>query len=54
VEAAARHEGCLGRGDTFGRAVVAFAQRYADQTEPDHAALVAAARAGRVPAETGV
>jgi hypothetical protein len=34
--------------------VVAFARRYADQTERDHAALVAAVRAGRVPAEAGV
>jgi uncharacterized protein (DUF2252 family) len=51
---AAALSGYLGRGDAFDQAVVAFAQRYADQTERDHAALVAAVRAGRVAAEAGV
>jgi len=50
----ARIGGYLGRGDAFDRAVAAFAVAYADQTERDFAALVAAARAGRVPAERGV
>ena len=40
--------GYLGTSDLFDRAVATFAQAYADQTERDHAALVAAARAGRV------
>jgi len=44
--------GYLGTNDQFDRAVAAFAQAYADQTERDHAALVASARAGRVPVET--
>ena len=44
--------GYLGTNDQFDRAVAAFAQAYADQTERDHDALVAAARAGRVPVET--
>ena len=43
--------GYLGTNDQFDHAVAAFAQAYADQTERDHAALVAAARAGRVPVE---
>ncbi|HET8851678.1 MAG TPA: DUF2252 domain-containing protein [Ktedonobacteraceae bacterium] len=44
--------GYLGTNDQFDRAVATFAQAYADQTERDHAALVAAAHAGRVPVET--
>ena len=46
--------GYLGGGEAFDDAIVRFAVAYADQTERDHAALVAAVRAGRVPAETGV
>lgn len=38
----------LGSGDTFDRALVEFAESYADQNERDHRALVDAARAGRV------
>ncbi|MFJ5222202.1 DUF2252 domain-containing protein [Streptomyces sp. NPDC088400] len=38
----------LGGGDTFDRALVEFAESYADQNERDHRALVDAARAGRV------
>jgi hypothetical protein len=34
--------------------MVAFAQAYADQVEQDHAALVAAVKAGGLPAELGV
>ncbi|TVL92638.1 DUF2252 domain-containing protein [Streptomyces sp. SAJ15] len=39
----------LGSGDVFDRALPDFAEAYADQNERDHAALAAAARAGRVP-----
>ncbi len=38
----------LGRGGAFDRAVATFAERYADQNERDHAALVEAARTGRI------
>jgi Uncharacterized protein conserved in bacteria (DUF2252) len=34
-------------------AAAAFAMAYADQTERQHADLVAAIRVGRIPAETG-
>jgi uncharacterized protein (DUF2252 family) len=44
----AQISGYLGRSDQFDRAVATFAQAYADQTERDHAALVAAVRTGRV------
>ncbi|BCB88189.1 DUF2252 domain-containing protein [Phytohabitans suffuscus] len=44
----------LGDGDTFDRALLEFAERYADQSEQDHAALAAAAGAGRIPVVTGV
>ncbi len=40
--------GYMGKSDAFDEAVADFAAAYADQTERDHAALVAAARAGRV------
>ncbi|MGP3683433.1 DUF2252 domain-containing protein [Streptomyces sp. IBSNAI002] len=40
----------LGRGETFDRALVAFAEAYADQNERDHQALVDAIRAERLPA----
>jgi uncharacterized protein (DUF2252 family) len=46
--------GYLGAGDIFDEAITAFAVGYADQTERDHAALAAAARAGRLAVETGV
>lgn len=42
--------GYLGQGDEFDRAVTDFAMAYADQTEKDHAALLAAERSGRVTA----
>ncbi|MEU9116646.1 DUF2252 domain-containing protein [Streptomyces sp. NPDC048483] len=45
--------GYLGRGDAFDRALAQFAERYADQNERDHQALVDAVRAGRVTAEPG-
>ncbi|HEX5714316.1 MAG TPA: DUF2252 domain-containing protein [Solirubrobacterales bacterium] len=40
----------LGGGDSFDRAITAFAEGYADQSERDHAALVTAIAAGRVAA----
>ncbi len=48
---AARISGYLGKSDAFDRALAAFAVAYADQTERDHAALVAAVRSGRLHAE---
>ncbi|MDQ1072537.1 hypothetical protein QFZ32_007977 [Streptomyces canus] len=41
----------LGGGDCFDRALVTFAERYADQNEKDHQALVDAVRTGRVTAQ---
>ncbi|MFE4549340.1 DUF2252 domain-containing protein [Streptomyces sp. NPDC056785] len=41
----------LGAGDVFDRALVTFAERYADQNERDHRALLEAVRTGRVTAE---
>jgi hypothetical protein len=46
--------GYLGPGEAFDDALTVFAATYADQTERDHAALVAAVRSGRIAAETGV
>ena len=43
--------GYLGRSDQFDRSVAAFAHTYADQTRRDHAALVEAARTGRIPVQ---
>jgi uncharacterized protein (DUF2252 family) len=43
--------GYLGESDSFDRAVADFALDYADQTERDHAALVAAIQSGRLPSE---
>ncbi|MFD4898057.1 DUF2252 domain-containing protein [Streptomyces sp. NPDC058411] len=40
----------LGHGDAFDRALETFAERYADQNERDHRALVDAVAAGRLPA----
>lgn len=40
--------GYLGKGDRFDKALGAFAIRYADQNEQDHASLVKAAREGRI------
>lgn len=48
---AATIAGYLGPNDRFDEAVARFATAYADQTERDHAALVAAVRQGRVSAE---
>ncbi len=41
--------GYLGDGDAAGAALARFARLYADQTEADWAALVAAAKAGKLP-----
>jgi uncharacterized protein (DUF2252 family) len=43
--------GYLGRGEAFDDAAAEFASDYADQTEVDHAALVAAIMSGRIRAE---
>jgi uncharacterized protein (DUF2252 family) len=45
--------GYLGTGDQFDRALVAFADQYADQTVQDHAALADAVASGRIEAITG-
>ena len=50
---AARISGYLGNGSAFDEAIVNFAIAYADQTERDHAALVAAVKSGRIKAITG-
>jgi uncharacterized protein (DUF2252 family) len=42
----------LGGGDSFDRALVTFAERYADQNERDHQALVDAIGAGGLPAQS--
>ncbi len=47
---AAMISGYLGKSDQFDLAIGAFAEAYADQNERDHAALVAAVKAGRVEA----
>jgi uncharacterized protein (DUF2252 family) len=44
--------GYLGKGDTFDQAIARFAVTYANQTEADHAALLAAIKSGRVHAES--
>ncbi|MFL6129432.1 MAG: DUF2252 domain-containing protein [Mycobacteriales bacterium] len=44
----------LGSSDAFDRAIVRFAETYADLTERDHAALLRAIKEGRVPAQAGV
>jgi hypothetical protein len=46
--------GYMGRSDRVDKALSAFARRYADQTEADHAALVAAVDRGLIPVERGV
>jgi hypothetical protein len=43
----------LGDDDAVDEAIGRFAVAYADQTEQDHAAFVAAIRSGRLPAEPG-
>ena len=46
--------GYIGTGTSFGKAMLTFAEAYADQTERDHAVLVAAINDGLVPAEAGI
>ena len=46
--------GYLGTGANADDALTTFAAAYADQTERDHEALVAAVRAGRIDAIEGV
>jgi predicted alpha/beta hydrolase len=41
----------LGKGDSFDRALVEFAERYADQSERDYAVMMEAVRSGRLQAE---
>jgi uncharacterized protein (DUF2252 family) len=48
---AATISGYLGSGTNFDNAVARFALAYADQTEHDHAELVAAVKTGRIPAD---
>ena len=43
----------LGKSERFDTAIAAFAEAYADQTERDHAALLAAVKSGRIVAEAG-
>jgi len=50
----ARIAGYLGNRDVFDRAVAAFADSYADQTERDHAAFRKAIQRGRLPAQVDV
>ncbi len=42
--------GYLGKSDDFDIAIGAFAERYADQTEVDHALLKAEVRSGKIDA----
>lgn len=46
--------GYCGKNEALDEAVSAFAVAYADRTEADHADLLAAIRAGRLPAEHGI
>ena len=46
--------GYAGRSDKLDQAMCRFARAYADQTEADHALLVAAVKHGFLPAESGV
>jgi uncharacterized protein (DUF2252 family) len=44
----------LGNSDSFDRAIVEFSKAYADQNELDYQALNAAAKAGKIKAQTGL
>jgi hypothetical protein len=50
----AQISGYLGNGDAFAQAIALFAESYADQTERDHAALLAAIKEGRIQAKVDV
>jgi uncharacterized protein (DUF2252 family) len=52
--ASARIGGYMGKNASFDQAIEEFAVAYADQTERDHALLVKAIRAGRLPARSDV
>jgi hypothetical protein len=43
----------LGAGDRFDRALLTFAETYADQNERDHAALAQAVESGAIEADVG-
>jgi uncharacterized protein (DUF2252 family) len=51
---AAAISGYMGKGKSLSEAIADFAAAYADQTERDYQALVAAIASGRVVAETGI
>jgi uncharacterized protein (DUF2252 family) len=51
---AAMIAGYIGSGATFGKAMLSFAEAYAEQTERDHGLLVAAINDGLIPAEAGI
>ena len=51
---AAMLSGYMNTRKSFDEALATFGERYADQNEKDHAALVAAVRDGRIEARTGV
>lgn len=51
---AAMISGYLGKSDDFDQAIGEFAMAYADQNEQDHAALVAAVKAGEIEAQVEV
>jgi uncharacterized protein (DUF2252 family) len=44
----------LGKGPSFDRAIIEFSHAYAEQNERDYQALLAAVKAGKVVAETGL
>jgi uncharacterized protein (DUF2252 family) len=44
----------LGKSDRFDRALLGFAEAYADQNEDDYSALSGAVDSGQIPVETGV
>ena len=50
---AAAIDGYIGKGRRFDRAMTAFADGYADQTEADHTQLSIAIESGAVPASPG-
>jgi uncharacterized protein (DUF2252 family) len=51
---AAGMSGYMGNNETLDQAITDFAVAYADQTERDYQALVAAEKSGRIIAETGI
>ena len=50
----AQISGYLGSSDVFAQAIALFAEAYADQTERDYAALLAAIKEGRIQARVDV